>query len=160
MCACGGREQDEKDADNEDDEPRDILREFVDMSVDRDIMKEFVNESLERENNIKKAENEAVNQNNNGAISKEAMKQDLVECLDLIERSVSGKIIDANNDNEKHSNKESGEDMDHENDSTNVSITLQDSSSDKKNIFCPAVSNGVAPSVSRASTSALRCIRS
>ena len=120
---------DHEDADNE---PRDILREFVDMSVDRDIMKEFVNESLERENNIKKAENEAVNQNNNGAISKEAMKQDLVECLDLIERSVSGKIIDANNDNEKHSNKESGEDMDHENDSTNVSITLQDSSSDKK----------------------------
>ena len=115
------------DSGNEDDEPRDIMREFVDMSFDRDILREFVDESFERENNIKKAE-----QNNNETkgreLRAEAMKQDLVECLDMIERSVNGKIIDAQGEG-KNSN--IVEEI-HDNDSTNVSITLKDSSSGKR----------------------------
>ena len=110
-----------------DEEPRDMMREFVDMSFDRDIMKEFVDQSFDREDNIQKASNEN-NEKKNRESRAKAMKQDLVECLDMIERSVNGKIIDANGEG-KNSNLI---DETHENDSTNVSLTLKDSSSGKR----------------------------
>ena len=56
------------------------------------------------------------------------MKQDLVECLDMIERSVNGKIIDANGEGKNSNLIEET----HENDSTNVSLTLKESSSGKR----------------------------
>ena len=113
-------------------------------SYERDIIKEFVDQSFEKleKDNVQKAKK----QNSQERLRTEAMKQDLVECLDMIEQSISGKILDGPApESKKGLNKNESEE------STNVSLTLTESkqrSSKKKKSVSPSSSSSSSSSLS------------